>query len=224
MVVAATAGGGFHGGGSSHGGYRGGMYGGGGRSGSIGGGGASSARGSGSARAWSWKAEALVTPRPDGIRLPGRRMEDQPMEDQGTAGASRLLTAPVRRQLMAQARLQRTALASPTGSGTASGNARGAVAPASNSRLTANASFNRGGVAEFGSGWRGGDWRGGRFGWGGGWGWGWGGGWGLLGMRLGMGLRPGVPSGIGRRTITAHGGLTIPITSPHTKPDVVNGF
>jgi hypothetical protein len=71
------------------------------------------------------KAEvALVTPPPDGIRSPDHRMEDQKMEDQkmedqGTAGASRRLTAPAWRQLMAQARLPRTA-ASPMGSGTAS--------------------------------------------------------------------------------------------------------
>ncbi len=68
------------------------------------------------------------------------------------------------------------------------GNTRGSVAPASNARLTA---FNRGGVAEFSSGWRGGEWRGGRFGWGG-WGWGWGGGWGwgCWGCGWGLGWSP----------------------------------
>jgi len=157
------------------------------------------------------KARALVTPRPDGIRSPGRKMEDQ-----GTAGASRLLTAPVWRQLMAQARVQRTALASPMGNFTPSETRARAHGSQPVTRSTAAAWVNSApvfaagtGAAAASDGAAAGDAA-----------------LDLAGDSAGdlAGASAGALSGIGHRTITAHGGLTIPITSTSTRPDVINGF
>jgi len=170
------SGGGFHGAGSSYGGYRGGMSSGAGRSGSIRG--ESSARGSGSARAWSWEGRGSRDASPgwhsfarsdNGRSANGRSANGGGTETAHGAGmdASRGGSPAAHSAAIAD------------GQWHGFGNARGAVAPASDARLTA---FNRGGVAEFGSGFRGGDWRGGRFGWGG-----WGGGWGCWGCGWGFG-------------------------------------